>query len=269
VSGGQEVMKLSVVRLKWEELSDLDEVQKAVLGLVCHAANEVNALMRIYTFHELPATEWEYDALEIREAYWCQKSVVLRTWSAKLFEIQKVFSENKRTRVLYSRDDTNYNMIVDELTRALEPLTNCNEYKIARSSRNEVTFHYALKSARITSSQLCPDDDVSFFLHQSDGGSYFRLGEKMMLSGLLQRNFENSPFGVSGEEAFRRFEGWMGWNLRATGWLRSVVNELVQHCVVNRQVGKVLDEIQCIVNSKLIARTGEVVVPLYLRDAAT
>ncbi len=168
------LVRWAVLRLAWRELDHLSDDQKAALGLVCHAANEVNALMRINRFqcHKSSGPS------EIDVAYWSQRAVVLRTWSAKLFEFLEFINE----MVSEKKPSTKDVKLKEIATSVLAGFPSGHEhpgYEVARESRNELSFHYKLRPVKANAKHLAPNSDVSFFLHRMRGNNFFRLGEEI------------------------------------------------------------------------------------------
>ena len=258
MSENRALVKLAVLRLAWKELEHLNDDQKAALGVVCHAANEVNALMRINLFqrHETSGPD------EIDIAYWSQRAVVLRTWSAKLFEFLEFVEELCSEKKPSTRDAEIRQISALELANFPSAREHPG-YEFARESRNELSFHYKLKPAKVNAKHIAPNADVSFLLHRMRGNNFFRLGEELTFTGLLLRKTANAE---TDEDRLKLFDDWMDWNMAATNWLDSSVLSFVQALILDRFPDRSFRERVYWIDPKLIADADEVLVPLFLRD---
>jgi hypothetical protein len=200
------------LNMRWSHFSELSDDQKAALAIVCFAASEVNALAKMYIFaqHELTGK----DAIDY--GIMAQTHSILRTWSAKLFEM----SEFVEFKGKYNKTkDTKLQKLGDEAFQSFKPLMGLEGHRIAKSLRHEATSHYYL--APVKSNLPFVDDkaNCSFYLHSSSGNSNFPLGDEVVFAGLLNR--EGAKF-QSLEDKLEVYRLWWRWNLDATKWLHAV-----------------------------------------------
>jgi len=91
VCGGEGVIGNTAIEyfveleMRWKEFDPLSDDEKAALSIVCFAVTEVNALMRMYAFAEHHFT----GKAAIDYGMLAQSHSLLRSWSAKLFEVSE------------------------------------------------------------------------------------------------------------------------------------------------------------------------------------
>ncbi|MBS3978991.1 MAG: hypothetical protein KGZ77_04225 [Rhodobacteraceae bacterium] len=250
------IVKVATLPLYWHELSYLSEDEKAALGLVSLAANEVNVLTRL---NLLQLREVVDDTI-VDQGYWIQRSVILRIWSAKLYEF-KIFIDN----LCSGKTKCASKAVIDLAAKAQKAFTGAEKhsgYEIARESRNEITNHYELNPLRKNIKHLDPKSDVSICLHDIRCNSFSRLGEAVGLVGLLLRK-TSSTNDVAEKAA--AFESWLDWNLLASDWIDGVELDFYEEFVFKHFPDRSAIEKAYYVDPRLVGEPTKDLIPMFLR----
>lgn len=250
----QAIEYLEEYRFTPQDLASLDEDLAAGLSITCHAANEVNTLRRLYLFscHDF------LDKEPIDNINAIQRSVLLRIWSAKLFEFVK-FVKSKDVR-------NSKNLELQELIKtakaSYDELERNNDFKMARDLRNEATNHYGFKPAKKNLKHISNDSNMSFYIHRMNGNNFFPLGEEVMFTARIKRHVPNS---AKNEVLSESFKGWLNWNNEVTKWLSQVNLDFIGHIIEthfpDRKPRKRSDYLPC----EMVGEIDEIFVPLFAR----
>ncbi len=209
--------------LTWKDLAVLPPEQLALLSLANFAATELNILQRIYiqTAHNLTQDA----ALDVAIA--AQRYVVLRTWSAKLFEFAAMFEDLLKQKL---KDDRTLEL-AKEAVELFEALKKSDGYAIVRNVRHEASNHYSFSAALKNLSHVPDHANCNMYLNKLDGNSYYPMGEEVMFVGRLNRHGAS----IKTEEEKQQLLGlWHDWNLEANGWLRNIHERIFSEIVSAR-----------------------------------
>jgi len=207
----------------WETMSKLPEDHIAAISVLCYAVSEVNALARIY----LSQSHEYIGERAIDSASNIQRFVILRSWSAKLFEIEKSLQlggkKPKSTDIILLE-------LADGAKKEFEKLATGNGYNIARDIRHEATNHYSFKAAKKNLGNVPANIDCNMYLHEIGGNSFYPLGEAVMFHARLDRRWA----GISHERSRDGFfNEWLTWNLDTTKWLMETHANFTDRLVFN------------------------------------
>lgn len=212
--GGEEVMKdtaeieFTVFEEDLNSLSKLPDDQLAALSILSFATSELNTLQKIYL-----SSAHDYIGIRaIDSASNMFKFLILRTWSAKIFEVWQFFCDVKKQR----RVDNELRDIVVTALKDFENLKENEGYEVARALRNEASNHYSFDAARKNLKHIPENMDLNFYTHESGGNDMHPLGEAVMFHARLNRKWANIP---QKELKNEKFHQWLKWCQAAVKWV--------------------------------------------------
>ncbi|MEO0370349.1 MAG: hypothetical protein AAF231_02735 [Pseudomonadota bacterium] len=196
--------------LSVEDAQNLPEDQLAAFGVFCFACSEINVLHRLYICSVHPPHKDQ----EIRFAALIQQFLILRTWTAKLFEVTE-----------FVKFEGKYNKTKDPVlkefsTEALNQLQKIQDEAgngLAKKLRDEVANHYHLKPARANVAHLSEVGEYSMYLHKAAGNSFYPFGEELMFGARLNRFEADNP-----NKDANLFKEWNAWNVKVSRWVSSM-----------------------------------------------
>ncbi|MGB3243522.1 MAG: hypothetical protein WBB25_03235, partial [Sulfitobacter sp.] len=186
---------------------------------------------------------------------------ILRCWSAKLFELQELFNLKN------SRNRTSDKVLVHLAKIAKETfakMTKDGGLNIARIIRNEATSHYYLRPAVKNLDSLSEDANLSFFMHEMEGNSFYPVGEELMFFARLNKLGENFE---TKEQKLSIFDDWMEWNLHATEWAVSIKDLYSNQIILKRFPNKCAVRRDYWINPALVGTKEDRKTPVFYRKA--
>lgn len=243
------------VDLKWSDFKDVPDDQKSALAISCFAVSEVNALMKQYAFADHALTgkpAIDYGIL-------IHSHIILRTWSAKLFEFSEFITfrdKNNRT------SDEKLVKLGARAAARFEPLKNLKGYNTARNLRHEASSHYLLDPVRKNLPFVSDIANCNLYLHQQNGNSHYPMGDEVVFVGRLNR--EASKIADENEKA-QIYQEWWKWNLTATRWLHKVHYWLCKAVIPGGVGQRRSSRIAYWIDPQLVGTPDEVKLPIFLR----
>lgn len=215
--------KFTEYKIFHSDLEELDELSRSAVVVSNFAITEVNVLGRssIMLSHNYTHDTFQ-DYLNTTN-----RMVIMRLWSAKLFEFFEFFSEVYKK---LKADDIVYG-VFEEMAIKKKALETSDGYYVARDLRNEATNHYSLSAAKKNYPHLSKQETLSMFVHKHEGNGYFALGDAVMFTGRIARRSGNSQAIELGKEVFKE---WMDWNLLAQKWLSELNLQLCKSVFFDR-----------------------------------
>jgi hypothetical protein len=192
--------------LSKENLRTLPLEHVSAMATFGYAVSEVNALRRIFLSQSHDPTSERI----INEALNIQKLVILRTWSAKLFEIRE-FLETLCGPKPITQDKELIGLAIAAI-KDLDQTTSKEGYEVARDVRNEATNHYSFAAAKKNFAHLHDGALCNMYIHRHGGNDFFPMGESVMFHGRLHRRWKIVP---TLEQKQQLFEQWIDWCLKA------------------------------------------------------
>ena len=203
-----------VCQLTYSELRSFGDEFASVFSVVTFALNEVNVFARLLAFSQ----PYGFEDKDVQVAEVLQVSTMLRTWSAKLFELLKFLGAENGAKKLKLNDRNlestlqgfrdNYSSIrVDELANLM------------RSLRHESAFHFPLPAAIRNLNHVSQDAKLTLHFHENVRNNFSALGDELMFVGRVNRQFASSG---NDEEQREKFREWIVW----TGKVHTMVTEL-------------------------------------------
>lgn len=196
----------------WSEMESWPEDHVAAVSVLSYAVSETNALMKLYLCQEHNQTGQR--ALD--SGINIHKFLLLRTWSARLFEAMEFFKSGCRKDFL---SDANLMALAEEALADFKGISSGEGYEVARDIRNESANHYSFKAARKNLKHVSRSMDCNMYLAKKGGNEFFPLGEAVMFHARLNRRWANV---ADKKERDDRFRAWLLWNLQANKWLQKV-----------------------------------------------
>ena len=244
--------------LGWKDLEALPGDQKALIALANYAATEVNALHRNYLFssHDFCGQ----DAIDL--AISAQRLVLLRCWSAKMFEFSKSIEK------LAKGTGTNDRLIIELATQAVSDfaaLKQAKGYYVVENLRHEATNHFSFKAAKKNLNHVSPSLNCNLYVHELNGNSHFPMGEAVMFFGRLNRHGASLK---TTEEKEQLLDFWMEWNLRATRWVSEVHVNIMAKLVFDRFGDRKWEKKTYWIDPELVGGIPGRRIPVFLRNEA-
>lgn len=215
------MVQIALRRLEMSEqdFAAVPEDQKAALAAVSHAINELNVFKRLFLFSAVA----EHPENEFGIALWIQQLTLLRSWSAKLFELQKLLeftgsknrTKDKVLRGIAKKAEAKFANLKDEAG-----------YRMAREFRNEITNHIGLSSARKNLPYVTKKAVCIAYLTPEDGNCFFPIGEDFAFGGLLAR-----LWGDLDLEPRQALDIWFGWNTKVNNWATVMHLEMLDEII--------------------------------------
>ncbi len=247
--------KIAEFRLSENEYDEIPDDQRAAISVVSYAVGEITALMRMYLFSQQSLT----DDPVVDGAIFIQTNVLLRTLSAKIFEVSElVNTKDKKNKT----DDEVVLRIFNDAFSTFEELRSRKGYQIARAVRHEAANHYRLKPAKQNTASLGKGARLSFCMHKKQGNSFNPIGEECIFIARINR--EGADFG-SKEEKIALHQEWFRWNLDAVDWVNSLFERLFSEVVLQRFPNKKASWKVHWMDPRLVGEVGEVQMPVFLR----
>lgn len=202
-----------------KELKDLDEDVAAALSVLSFAVTEINTFMKLCLFsvHNFG----DGDAIDIANA--TQQFILLRTWSAKLFELVDFLKFKGRNNKTKSKILLEWK---EKFEGAISELTKEDNlgYKAARNLRHQASNHYCLKPAKDNLEFVSERANINFFFHKMQGNSFYPLGEEVIFVARLSRQVGEAG---SLQEKIQLHEEWRNWNKSFSVLLQKLFSEFV------------------------------------------
>jgi len=248
--------KLVEFPVRWSDLDGLTTDQKAFLAIVSYAASEFNILRRLYLFASHETTDEDQDILF---GTTMQRLVVLRTWSAKLFElsqtVEKLSKENGTSDLVVQR-------VAKSAWKSFEDTKLTDGYKIARNVRHEATNHYSMDAAKRNLPFVPSHANCGLFMHEKDGNSFYPMGEEVMFMGRMNRSGSSLK---TDEERAEQLNLWARWNLDATRWSRELQRSIDTELLFDHMPGRSGKQKVYWFDPELVGGLTGRRVPLFLR----
>jgi hypothetical protein len=188
-----------------------------------------------------------------------QRLLILRIWSAKLFEFIDLIDLASKKKKLPEAARTCLNESILEMG---EPKSH-GGYFAARNLRHEATSHYSNAAAAKNFEFASPKDNYSFYLHETEGNSYFALGDTVMIAGRLNRQGKNKRDLV---EQAKLYDDWYSWNLDAQKWLKRTHLSVMKSLVIERFSGRRIHEKTHWLPLEMVGSLKSSRIPLVLRN---
>lgn len=205
------LVHLNEISFSWQQMKTIPREHLAALSILSYAVTETNALSRIY----LCQSHKYINQKAIDSATNVHRFLVIRTWSSKLFEIERFLQFGGKKPLT---TDKKLNMLADDALRKLAEISKGEGFEIAKNIRNEAANHYSFSAALRNIENVSESADCTMYLHDQSGNCFYPMGEEVMFHARLNRRWRNHNH----ETRDRYFKEWLDWNIAANTWLAEV-----------------------------------------------
>lgn len=224
------VLKYLDVGVGKDQLLGLDDASLWALVAFAFAHNDLSVQMRsLRQSFQIP------ESPSLRRAWHVQHNVLMRSLSAKLFEVIETFSNISSSSKGF--DDTVLKEFFKERGRQLRDLKKGRYYKLAEFCRNKMTNHYGIEEIKKNLSHWKGEDELKMLLARMHGNSLFPFAEDIVFYGWLQREFEGDKDGFG----YEHLNEWGQWVQAVYRWHGTTLTELLvllnQRLKKHRSVG--------------------------------
>lgn len=225
--------KFSISR---DDYLNLGEDKAAYLGLVNHAATELNVLARLAILSEHDHS-WNRIA---QLASICQRSVIIRILSSKLFEFFKELRKISSSEII----DPVVKTLSVSAVSSFDELALSRAFHAVSRVRDETTNHYSFKALKKNLKHIGPDPDLDLYMTESIGNSFSLMGEEVSFTARLNRQYHSVPDEELADGAMGE---WHDWNIKAGKWVHAVYSDtnltILSDLISQRSIEKMSIEI--------------------------
>jgi hypothetical protein len=243
-------------RISKKEFDLFPEHSKVLIAVSSYAVTELNILERLYIFS---CDELDDDEL-INSMSNTQRVVLLRLWSAKLFEFLDFLDE-----FCNQPSHAGIEEIIETTKETLRERKKSDAFSIVRNLRHEAANHYSIKAAKKNISHIPNDADLSLYLHELIGNGYFPTGEEVMFAGRLNRHKLGKEISLS--RSGEVYEEWMDWNLATSRWIKTFHNDLLAKTIISAFPSRELEEDTHWFRSNKAVRLDQFTLPVIARKS--
>ncbi len=255
----KEIEHFEEVRITADSLTKLPEDQKAIVSLLSFAVNEINILKNLYLF-----TAHDYVDQDLIDGLLLSREfLILRTWSAKLFEVEKCLTK------IVNKRQTHDAKVLNLCQQALANFSSINGantrpvYPIIRNIRNWVANHYSFDEAKQNLKHVTPSNNCKFYLHKMNGNSHYPIGDEVMFLGIMNRHCA----GHGKRDAGDLMKSWMEWNLEADNWLATTHAKFTEELVFKNDASMTSRKVSCWIPPELVGTQDGQKAPILYRKA--
>lgn len=241
-------------KLSKNEFDSLNDLEQVAISVSTFATSELITFMRLYSF----AGHDEINVPTIDTINTIQKHIIMRIWSAKLFEFHKFLGD------LRKRSENNCDSVykvADAQMKGFNKLKKMRAFGFVRSLRNSSINHYSVKDALESIGYLSENADLSLFIHDLEGNSVSPLGEEVMFVAPLNR-YGKLPDGSVDRSIYN---DWHKWNIEALTWVKVCHLEIWKEIVFRHFPNKYVRKKSYWLRSEMVGELGEVKTPLFAR----
>ncbi len=247
------MIKLHKIDLTRAHLDLVPPVERRLLVLVAHAANEVNALSKLFHFAASASDEGIAGHAERAQAL-----VLGRVLTGKIYEFWKMLQVSFFGAQL-SRD---YDPLLDpESRRALESLKRYfGRDNLIALVRNKFAFHYASDQVDAGYLALVDGDPLEVYLAQHNGNTLFTFAETIASRAMLEGIHPGDPEAAFGALIRETSE--------AVGLISEVAGGIMDVCIVRNLHKKLYDLGAHLVEVEGVSDSQSVSIPFFIEIAA-
>ncbi len=180
-------MKVRRINFTIDQLRSIPLAERALIVVLAHAINEINTLNKL-TFL---STAYSQEPTWLAHIEAAQTFIVARPLVGKLNEawdaIQKGFFKTKLSQ--------EYSGKLDET--ASQSLIVLKSYfgrkNLINTVRNNFGFHYSLEHAKTDIPDEALQEDLTIYLHETNGNSVFYFAEYLMVKALMEEISPENP----------------------------------------------------------------------------
>ncbi|MFS4580992.1 hypothetical protein [Phaeobacter sp. C3_T13_0] len=234
-------------------IQDLPEETIAVLAALSFAISEVNALWRIYDSCKFRTTGNE----DVDSAISIQQNLVLRIWSAKIFELAVKLDCEINDAALKGFLESAKEKLLEGEEQSLK--------SIIGNFRHEATNHLNvghIKKKRL--GHVSTAATTSFYFDEREANSFFPFGEEVVFAACFNRTVGQRKT----EERLPAFADWLSWIIRASKALMPLFDKFLQEFVFKGREQPSWQWIELELEPGMVAGAGDQKVPLIIVEDA-
>ena len=167
------MITLHHIKLNKFQLDAIPESERTLIILLCHAANELSVLSKLFHF----SAKQESDDLILIEARNAQFLVLGRVLTGKIYECWRLLEGS----FFGSTVSKMYEPLFDD--NAKIALNNLKKYfgrdNLIKRVRNEYAFHYSAEQAAIGYTKLGNDDSLDIYLSLTNANTLYSFAESV------------------------------------------------------------------------------------------
>jgi hypothetical protein len=217
------VVELHQIDLTREQLDRVPEMERRLLVLVAHAANELNALAKLFHFAAGSATE----AGLLGQAETTQALVLARVLTGKIHEfwqmLQGTFFGTQLSRDYQLSLDADALSALDELKRYF------GRENLVATVRNKFAFHYSADQLDAGYAALVDGDPLQIYLAKHNANTLFAFADTIAGRSMLEAIKPGDPAGA--------FDSLVAQTSKLVGVIGEVAAGLMVVCM-HRHLGK-------------------------------
>jgi len=186
-------MQLQRLTFTVEQLRGIPKEERSLIVLLCHALNEINALNKLLFF----CTQIDPEPRWMAHCHAAQAFMLARPLVGKLNEAWNVVQKG----YFASKLSITYSSLLEPV--AVEALNYLKSYfgrkNLVNQVRNNFSFHYSLEHAKTSIPGDSTPDDLSTYLHETDGNSLYYFAEYLMSKALIDAISPSDPEAALGK----------------------------------------------------------------------
>jgi hypothetical protein len=186
-------MRVRCMSFTVAQLRGIPDAERSLVVVLAHALNEINTLNKLLFL----CTRFNQEPSWLAHAHAAQAFMVARPLVGKLNEAWAVLQKG----YFASKLSKTYDELLEET--AANSLKFLKSYFSRTNAVNEVrnnfAFHYSLDQAKTDIPDEATSDDLSIYLHESNGNSLYYFAEYLMGKALMENLVPNKPEEALGE----------------------------------------------------------------------
>lgn len=220
-------MQLHKVNLSREQLDRIPPVERRLLVLIAHAANEIGALSKLFHFAAGSAS----DSGVLGQAENAQALVLARAVTGSIYEFWQLL----QTSFFGPALSKHYEPELD--AEALAALQSLKRYfahdNIIVTIRNKFAYHYSPDQVDAGYAALTEDDPLQIYLAQHNANTFYAFGDTIVGRAMLEAIWPGDHRGA--------FEALIQQTAEAVGYINIVIGALMAICISKYVGGNLYD----------------------------
>lgn len=243
-------MELHQIDLTKQHLDRIPDVERRLFVLIAHAANELNALAKLFHFSASSASEHGLTG----QAENAQALVLARVLTGKIYEFWKML----QTSFFAAQLSREYEQLMDKDTA-----TALNELKqyfgrenLIAMVRNEFAFHYSPNQVDAGYRSIVDGDPLQIYLAKKNVNSLYAFADTIAGRAMLE--------AIQPGDHAAAFESLIGQTSKTVGHINTVIDGLMMVCF-RKHIGSSLYELQpTVITVDAVPDAQNVVIPFFI-----
>lgn len=245
--------------LSKEDIALIGKQNTAFLGATLYVANEILVLQKLLASHFNRPTVEDSDLSLLS---FINRFVIVRTLSARTFELMKMFEDQRK---IWNRASMTEELeLTKHLADRLSELKGDDYYRFSSALRNKITNHYVVSDVSSYMEAVEDGADLSIYLHEEQGNSFFPLGEEVVFMGFTNQFLTDMGYPEENRQHFIR--DWTGWLLNSVRWSNDLVSTFSVFIYITKLKHESVEIRKYLLPDGYVADIREFASPLILRD---